>query len=41
MPYTDKGPPPQVVPKVEGAAEDLVEGGLQGDREREAAVEGA
>jgi len=38
---TDEGPPPQGVPEVEGAAEDLVGGGVQGDGEREAAVEGA
>jgi len=35
-----RGTNSQGVSEVEGAAEDLVEGGTQGDREREAAVEG-
>ena len=41
VPDTDEGPPPQGVSEVEGAAEGFVGGGVQGDREREAAVEGA
>jgi len=41
VPNTDEGPPPQGVSEVEGAAEDLVGGGVQGDREREVAEEGA
>ena len=41
VPNTDEGPPPQGVPEVEGAAEDLVGGGVQEDRKREAAAEGA
>ena len=34
-PHTDEGPPPQGVFEVEGTAEDLVDGGEEGDREVE------
>jgi hypothetical protein len=40
IPNTDEGTRPQSVPGVEGAAEDLMGGGQEGDREMEEPLEG-
>jgi len=40
VPNADPGPPLQVVPRVEAAAEDPVGGGEEGDQEVEGTVEG-
>jgi len=39
--HSDKGSPPQGVYKVERAAEDPLEGGVEGDRKGEVVVEGS